>query len=48
MTKIDPEKLQEKLEKKVQKRERKKRPKMKVSGSSVKKLKTIIIKKAKG
>jgi|GEM_PF-1624817 len=46
MKKIDYEKLQEEAEKKAKKREGKKKPKMKVSGTSTKKLQKIIILKA--
>lgn len=45
MKKIDLEKLQKEIEKKAKKREKKKRPKMNVSGTSVRKLREIIIKK---
>lgn len=43
--KKDYEPLQSELEKKYQKREKKKRSKMKVSGSGVKKIQELIIKK---
>lgn len=45
MKKIDLEKLQKEIENKAKNRERKKKPKMKVSGTSVRKLREIIIKK---
>jgi hypothetical protein len=43
----NPEEIQIKLEKKVQKRLKKKHPKMKVSGTGVKKLQRLIISKSK-
>lgn len=45
MIKKDYEDIQIELEKKVNIRQKRKRPNMKVSGSSVKKLRNIIIKK---
>jgi len=47
MKKFDSEKLQKEIEKKAKKREKRKKPKMKLSGTSVKKLREIIIKKGK-
>lgn len=43
--KLNTDDLEKKLEKKYKKRDKKKRPKMRVSGSSVKKLQEIITKK---
>jgi len=47
MTNHQYEHLEKKINRRAQRRQNKKKPKMKVSGDSVKKLQTIIIKKTK-